>query len=43
MANRLDEVHGTQVAIRFEAQRCIHSRSCVLGRPDVFVPQSESS
>src|SRR5262245_63485909 len=22
----------------FEAKKCIHSRNCVLGRPDVFVP-----
>lgn len=24
--------------VRFDAQRCIHSRHCVLDRPDVFVP-----
>src|SRR6185436_5707553 len=28
----------TGVTIRFEASKCIHSRGCVLGRPDVFVP-----
>jgi len=29
---------GGKVAIEFEAARCIHSRHCVLDRPDVFVP-----
>ena len=27
--------------IHFNASRCIHSRNCVLGRPDVFVPNVE--
>jgi len=31
-------VRGSKVTIRFEAKRCIHSRHCVLDRPDVFVP-----
>jgi CDGSH-type Zn-finger protein/uncharacterized Fe-S cluster protein YjdI len=31
-------IRGQQVTIRFNAGRCIHSRHCVLGRPDVFVP-----
>jgi CDGSH-type Zn-finger protein/uncharacterized Fe-S cluster protein YjdI len=31
-------VRGKEVVVRFEAQRCIHSRHCVLDRPDVFVP-----
>ena len=31
-------VRGKDVTIRFEAVRCIHSRHCVLDRPDVFVP-----
>jgi uncharacterized Fe-S cluster protein YjdI/CDGSH-type Zn-finger protein len=31
-------VRGSQVTIRFDARRCIHSRHCVLDRPDVFVP-----
>ena len=31
-------VRGKQVTIRFNARRCIHSRHCVLDRPDVFVP-----
>jgi CDGSH-type Zn-finger protein/uncharacterized Fe-S cluster protein YjdI len=31
-------VRGKQAVIRFEAEKCIHSRQCVLHRPDVFVP-----
>jgi Divergent 4Fe-4S mono-cluster len=31
-------IRGKEVVVRFEAQRCIHSRHCVLDRPDVFVP-----
>ena len=31
-------VSGGKVAIEFEAARCIHSRHCVLDRPDVFMP-----
>jgi CDGSH-type Zn-finger protein/uncharacterized Fe-S cluster protein YjdI len=34
----IEEVRGKHVIIRFEASRCIHSRHCVLDRPDVFVP-----
>ncbi|MGO8969380.1 MAG: CDGSH iron-sulfur domain-containing protein [Myxococcaceae bacterium] len=40
MAQRVDEVRGTKVVLRFEAKRCIHSRNCVLGRPEVFIPNS---
>lgn len=38
MASAIEEVRGKRVVIRFEAGKCIHSRNCVLGRPDVFVP-----
>ena len=31
-------VRGAAAVIRFNAKRCIHSRFCVLMRPDVFVP-----
>jgi CDGSH-type Zn-finger protein/uncharacterized Fe-S cluster protein YjdI len=31
-------VRGARVTVSFNAQRCIHSRHCVLDRPDVFVP-----
>ncbi len=34
----VEVVASLSVELRFEARRCIHSRNCVLGRPDVFVP-----
>lgn len=33
-----ETVRGKQISIHFDGTRCIHSRHCVLGRPDVFVP-----
>jgi CDGSH-type Zn-finger protein/uncharacterized Fe-S cluster protein YjdI len=30
-------IRGTLATIRFEARRCVHSRHCVLGEPEVFV------
>jgi CDGSH-type Zn-finger protein/uncharacterized Fe-S cluster protein YjdI len=41
MASKVETVHGPQASIHFEAERCIHSRHCVLDRPDVFVPNVE--
>ncbi|MFI5315418.1 MAG: CDGSH iron-sulfur domain-containing protein [Myxococcota bacterium] len=38
MTSAIEEVRGREVTIRFAAKKCIHSRNCVLGRPDVFVP-----
>jgi CDGSH-type Zn-finger protein/uncharacterized Fe-S cluster protein YjdI len=40
MADSTEEYRGTHVVIRFDAHKCIHSRNCVLGRPDVFVPNA---
>jgi CDGSH-type Zn-finger protein/uncharacterized Fe-S cluster protein YjdI len=34
----MEEVRGKKVLIRFDGAKCIHSRHCVLDRPDVFVP-----
>lgn len=34
----VDEIPGKRVLIRFDGGKCIHSRNCVLSRPDVFVP-----
>jgi CDGSH-type Zn-finger protein/uncharacterized Fe-S cluster protein YjdI len=31
-------VTGKEATIHFDAAKCIHSRSCVLSHPDVFVP-----
>ena len=36
--SEVEEVRGALVVLRFEAAKCIHSRGCVLSRPDVFVP-----
>jgi CDGSH-type Zn-finger protein/uncharacterized Fe-S cluster protein YjdI len=37
----VEEVRGSKAIIRFDAGKCIHSRNCVLDRPDVFVPNVE--
>lgn len=34
----IDEYRGSRIIIRNNGSRCIHSHYCVLGRPDVFVP-----
>jgi CDGSH-type Zn-finger protein/uncharacterized Fe-S cluster protein YjdI len=31
-------VKGREVTVTFDGKRCIHSRNCVLGHPEVFVP-----
>lgn len=36
-----DTVRGKEVVVTFQGERCIHSRHCVLDRPDVFVPGVE--
>jgi CDGSH-type Zn-finger protein/uncharacterized Fe-S cluster protein YjdI len=33
-----ESVRGSQCVVHFDGARCIHSRHCVLDRPDVFVP-----
>jgi CDGSH-type Zn-finger protein/uncharacterized Fe-S cluster protein YjdI len=38
MSSGIEEVRGKKAIVRFEAAKCIHSRNCVLDRPDVFVP-----
>ena len=34
----VEVVRGKDATIHFDAQKCIHSRHCVLSHPDVFVP-----
>lgn len=34
----IETVKGTHATILFDAQKCVHSRGCVLSHPDVFVP-----
>jgi CDGSH-type Zn-finger protein/uncharacterized Fe-S cluster protein YjdI len=41
MTGKKESVAGNKVTIHFEAGKCVHSRNCVLGRPDVFVPNVE--
>ena len=36
----MESVRGKSVIIHFDGGRCIHSRNCVLDRPDVFVPNA---
>jgi CDGSH-type Zn-finger protein/uncharacterized Fe-S cluster protein YjdI len=43
MADTIEKVSGKRIAILFEAKKCIHSRACVLTRPDVFVPNVEGA
>ncbi|PZQ99776.1 MAG: iron-binding protein [Cereibacter sphaeroides] len=31
-------VEGREVTVTFDGKRCVHSRNCVLGHPEVFVP-----
>jgi CDGSH-type Zn-finger protein/uncharacterized Fe-S cluster protein YjdI len=38
MSPPIEEVRGQAIVVRFDAGKCIHSRHCVLDRPDVFVP-----
>jgi CDGSH-type Zn-finger protein/uncharacterized Fe-S cluster protein YjdI len=39
----LEIVEGKEVRILFDGVKCIHSRHCVLSRPDVFVPNVEGA
>lgn len=39
----IEIVIGRQATIHFDAQKCIHSRNCVLSHPDVFVPNVEGA
>lgn len=34
----IETIAGKEVTIHFDADKCIHSRTCVLSHPDVFVP-----
>jgi CDGSH-type Zn-finger protein/uncharacterized Fe-S cluster protein YjdI len=37
----MESVRGKSGIIHFDGRRCVHSRNCVLDRPDVFVPNVE--
>jgi len=36
MGGKVQEYRGKKIVVRFDADKCIHSRNCVLGRPEVF-------
>lgn len=36
-----EQYRGQKIEIDFDGRRCIHSRTCVLSRPEVFVPNAE--
>lgn len=36
--DKVEIISGKRIRIHFDANLCIHSRGCVLSRPDVFVP-----
>src|SRR6516165_869539 len=40
MSDGVEEYRGKEIVVRFDGRKCIHSRNCVLGRPDVFVPNA---
>jgi CDGSH-type Zn-finger protein len=40
MADAGERYDGTHISVIFDATRCIHSRNCVLGLPEVFVPNA---
>jgi len=40
VSDDIQEYRGKKALIRFEGKKCIHSRNCVLGRPDVFIPNA---
>jgi CDGSH-type Zn-finger protein/uncharacterized Fe-S cluster protein YjdI len=41
MTAKKESVRAEKVTIHFDAGKCVHSRNCVLSRPDVFVPNVE--
>jgi CDGSH-type Zn-finger protein/uncharacterized Fe-S cluster protein YjdI len=41
MSDEIQEYRGERIVVRFEGRACIHSRNCVLGNPNVFVPNAE--
>ena len=39
----IEVVTGKEATIHFDARKCIHSRTCVLSHPDVFVPNVQGA
>jgi len=38
MSHLIETAQSKTVRVRFNPKKCIHSRGCILSRPDVFVP-----
>jgi uncharacterized Fe-S cluster protein YjdI len=36
-----EQYRSSQIEVDFDSSRCIHSRTCVLARPHVFVPNAD--
>jgi CDGSH-type Zn-finger protein/uncharacterized Fe-S cluster protein YjdI len=36
MGGKVQEYRGGKIVVRFDGEKCIHSRNCVLDRPEVF-------
>ncbi|MBI3529079.1 MAG: CDGSH iron-sulfur domain-containing protein [Betaproteobacteria bacterium] len=36
MSEQVQEYRGEKIVVRFDGGKCIHSRNCVLGKPEVF-------
>src|SRR3954464_13397939 len=36
MGDDAQEYRGTKLVVRFDGKACVHSRNCVLGRPEGF-------
>lgn len=43
MSDDVETVRGQHLTIHFDGRRCIHARHCVLGLPQVFVPNVEGA
>lgn len=41
MSGQDQEYRGEKITIRFDGAKCIHSRNCVLGLPEVFVANAD--
>lgn len=40
MPDEIDKIRSEKITIHFDGKRCVHSRHCVLGNPEVFVPNA---
>ena len=43
MSTGIDEYRGKRIVVRFDGKKCVHSRQCVLGNPDVFIASAKGA